>query len=289
MNHRIILFGCVAVAFLCGCETIMAELPQMQRNVVQVQDFRAEMKWCEVRPDRSAECEVEITSQHQDKRAGLSYPKMQDDRGKEYRLKTDQPAGGVMMVAGQPYTYRLTVDNLPTYVTMVRSINSGIVASLPNGSKTLAEQIVFAGIPTRPATAEAAEIPAALPTPTTKVAMRNTGQAAADERATASASEWETVGYWNYDAVDGQQLSNGLVLQPGPGAGLGQQWKLQLELTTHADLRNRPRSLWPVQLNRKLRKVCAQYPDYPSYSAYIDLPGTESDGVYSVGPCSGSR
>ncbi len=103
--------------------------------------------------------------------------------------------------------------------------------------------------------------------------------------ASAPLPEWETIGYWDYDGIDGEQLSNGLVLLDVPGTGLGQTWQRRLELKNHAQLRPRQRTLWPVLLGRADKTVCINYPDYPSYSAVIDLPGTEYDGVYTLGPC----
>ena len=106
--------------------------------------------------------------------------------------------------------------------------------------------------------------------------------------AAASSPGWRVVGYWNYDAADGQHLaSQGLVLRPTSGAGLGEQWTAQLELKNHAALSPRTRSLWPVKIHPGQRKVCADYPGYPTYSAFIDMPGTSDDGVYLVAPCSG--
>ncbi len=95
----------------------------------------------------------------------------------------------------------------------------------------------------------------------------------------------EVVGYWDYDGLDGQQLVNGLVLFDQPGSGLGISWQKQLQLKNHADLPARSRALWPVVLHRETRRVCANYPEYPKYSAYIDMPDSENDGIYQFGPC----
>ncbi len=98
--------------------------------------------------------------------------------------------------------------------------------------------------------------------------------------------DWETVGYWDYDGVDGAELQHGLILQRRPGAGLGKRWQRHLELRNHGQLRKRPRTLWPVDLSRHRRRVCVDYPGYPTYEAYIDLPSDEHDGRYKFGPCS---
>ncbi len=99
--------------------------------------------------------------------------------------------------------------------------------------------------------------------------------------------EWQVVGFWDYDGVDGQQLVNGLVLRNTSGAGLGQNWKSHLELKTHDSLPTRKRTLWPVKINADQRKVCVNYPNYPSYQAFIDMPGENADGFYSFGQCNG--
>lgn len=98
--------------------------------------------------------------------------------------------------------------------------------------------------------------------------------------------DWETVGYWTYDAVDGRQLTNGLVLRKNPGSFANVSWVYQLELTNHSQLLPRERILWPVQINRKQKKICVDAP-YPTYSAIVDLPGGEFDGEYAFSSCKG--
>ena len=98
--------------------------------------------------------------------------------------------------------------------------------------------------------------------------------------------EWETVGYWTYDAVDGQHLNKGLVLRKNPGSFATESWIYQLELTNHSQLLPRNRILWPVQINRQQKKVCVNSP-YPTYPAVIDLPGDEFDGEYVFASCKG--
>ncbi len=97
----------------------------------------------------------------------------------------------------------------------------------------------------------------------------------------------EVIGYWDYDGVDGTQLVHGLVLRDAVGSGLGQTWSRHLELKTHANLPPRQRTLWPVLLLRKARKVCVDYPNYPTYDVHVDMLDDAYDGVYRVGPCGG--
>ncbi len=96
---------------------------------------------------------------------------------------------------------------------------------------------------------------------------------------------WETFGYWDYDAVDGSFIPGGIVVREQPGGGLGRAWANHLEMAAHAELAPRQRNLWPVEVNREARRVCINYPDYPTYTAHIDFPGTSDDGFYDFGPC----
>ena len=80
-----------ALVALFGCKSVpesIAQVTSPQRNAVQVEDFRLEVKWCSVTADRRALCEIEMVSLYQDQRAGMAYPKMQDQRGNEYRMNT---------------------------------------------------------------------------------------------------------------------------------------------------------------------------------------------------------
>ncbi len=105
---------------------------------------------------------------------------------------------------------------------------------------------------------------------------------------TTALSEWETVGLWTYDAVDGQRLGDGLVLTKQPGSNQGRSWQYKLELTSHNALSPRHRVLWPVDLNRKTKQVCVDGP-YPSFSGYINMPRDEFDGVYAFASCKGGQ
>ncbi len=95
----------------------------------------------------------------------------------------------------------------------------------------------------------------------------------------------ETVGFWDYDAVDGQAVPAGLTLRKQSGNGLGKRWTHILQLKMHDRLRPRNRTLWPVELKRGEKRVCINYPGYPSYTAFIDFADDTHDGVYAFGPC----
>ncbi len=100
-----------------------------------------------------------------------------------------------------------------------------------------------------------------------------------------AAGSWEIYGYWDYDNVDGSFIPGGLVVREQPGTGLGKSWTHHLEIAAHAELPERQRNLWPVEVNRQARRVCINYPDYPTYAAHVDFPGSLHDGFYDFGPC----
>jgi len=133
-------------------------------NVVVWQGLRIEAKWCDVSPERAVECEVEITSLYKDLRAGLVYPKMQDQDGNETRLaRKDGTVGAQVLVAEQPYRRRFTASNLPTYSKQVRSIVTGLVINDLRNLKTGEHpQLIFTDIPVKPVMASA---PSPLPAP----------------------------------------------------------------------------------------------------------------------------
>ncbi len=96
---------------------------------------------------------------------------------------------------------------------------------------------------------------------------------------------WEVVGYWDYDAVDGAFVPEGVVVKNLPGQAFGLSWQRHLEVRRHQDLPPRQRQLWPVEMSTTGKRVCINYPDYPSYNAFIDHDDDALDGVYAFGPC----
>ncbi|MCI4643285.1 MAG: hypothetical protein MRY64_00700 [Hyphomonadaceae bacterium] len=154
---RLCLAGAVLAVFtMTGCESV-AEDPggifaQSERNVIEQHGFLLEMDWCEVRADRSAECQLTATSLTQDYKAGFSYPKMQDQTGAEYRMVPS--AGGLgqyTMIAGEPYTilYK-NRDILPTTVSKVRGVVGTWSLWDQRNIKAGEFPVVFADIPERP-------------------------------------------------------------------------------------------------------------------------------------------
>lgn len=105
--------------------------------------------------------------------------------------------------------------------------------------------------------------------------------------AAQQADKWQTVGFWNYDEIDGQHLGQGMILRANTDNRADRKWGAYLELKNHDKLPVRERTLWPVQINTSTKKVCANYPGYPSYQVHVDMPGEDDDGIYFVEECRG--
>ncbi|PCJ98991.1 MAG: hypothetical protein COA45_05970 [Zetaproteobacteria bacterium] len=147
LSFTVLLLGCQNTAIAPQLQNL---LPNLERNVVRVDDFIMKMNWCLVSQNRTAECEVEITSLYQDKKAAIIYPKLQDDKGKEFRMKRKNGSvSGQVMVAKELYTQYLVVENLPTYTKRVRSVVGIFVAWDLRGHKIAEKPIVFSNIPVK--------------------------------------------------------------------------------------------------------------------------------------------
>lgn len=240
------------------------------RNIIENDVFRLKVNWCEVKMDRSAECELTAVSLTQDYKAGFAYPIMQDQTGAEYRMvPSDGTLGQYTMIAGEAYTIRyVNKDILPTTVERVRGLVGSWAYTHLNNIRAGGFDLTFSDIPARPA-----QTPPPL----------SSDSAVSD----VPASDWETVGFWTYDQQDGLRVPEGLVLKDVPGAMGNHSWAHRLELKTHAQLPDRTdRILWPVYLNRADKLVCVNAP-YPSYSGHIDMPADVDDGVYAFASCKG--
>ena len=238
------------------------------RNIIETEGFRLVMNWCEVRPDRTAECELTAISQTQDYKAGFAYPILQDQTGAQYRMvPKDGGLGQYTMIAGEPYTIRyVNKDILPTTVERVR----GVVGSW-------AYRVTATNIRAGEFPVSFSDIPEHMTAPVAPV----------EAEESSASSDWETVGFWTYDAEDGLRLPEGLTFKEMPGAMGEYVWTHRLELKAHDELPARTdRILWPVFLSRDKQEVCVDGP-YPSYTGYIDFPGDEHDGAYAFFSCPG--
>ena len=283
LSIRATVFKLVLLFFLVGCESIPNAVAVTSHSFNDV-EFRVVS--CEITADRSAICKFTITNSFRDKKIGIDRRiTIQDDQGNDYAVSTGG-FGDVSVNRSQWFqtaladsSYNLTViaTNLSTRAKTVRAVVFKRLGVLTPQGQTIGyrDDVIFAK-------------PRMISNTNSKTSNMSSSTKKT-EKLFSNKEEWMVVGYWNYDAVDGQYLVNGLVIVPAAGSGLGQKWESHLELKNHAQLSSRARTLWPVKLNIGLRKVCANYPNYPSYQAHIDMPGESGDGIYSFSQCVGDN
>lgn len=294
---RLAVLGMVALVSACQSDLSALKLPTPALFNPQTQSFndaQFEMKSCEITPERSAICKLTVTNRYRDKRIEVGRGiKIQDNHGTDYAVTaggfgdpSSRPQWNQVAVADSDYQLTVIATNLSTRAEAVRAVIFPrlLVRSTQGQTIGYRDQVIFskpamiASVDNAPSTT-----PAAAPQKTT-----NAGSLGNSSAATHKLDGWQVVGYWNYDAADGKYLAaQGLVLRGVPGNGLGQKWPAHLELKNHTALSPRDRSLWPVKINSAQRKVCANYPGYPSYQSFVDMPGEAEDGVYQFAQCSG--
>ncbi|HED19526.1 MAG TPA: hypothetical protein ENI74_08505 [Gammaproteobacteria bacterium] len=272
-----------------------------------IKEFRGvvfEVSSCELTELRIVLCRMVVTSKYQDRTLDLlggGYTKVQDDTGKSYptRMSFGENAEGgqrqSVLIAGTPYNVTLTAENISSRATKVRAIDIARMDLAGVGQVKL----VLAHPPMIATQHAAGSRPAATNTVSTRpqpiapqvraktAAPAVTASPVMSKPPGSTTAAWQTVGLWDYDATDGQHLAQGFVLRNKRGSGLGQMWKAHLELKDHNTLTPRQRTLWPVMMSVKLRKVCANYPGYPTYQVFVDMPGEADDGMYTVSFCKG--
>lgn len=291
MNPRLACSIHLLISFL-GCQAGLSAggLPAARADVVSFNDVRVEMESCEITPDRSATCRLRVTNRYTDKQIEVWRDiRIQDDLGSEYAVE----AGGFgvsppttktrlwtqLALADSSYPLTVVATNLSTRATSVRAVVFQRFLAREPGGRALGyrDKVVFRSPPMQ-ASSMHRHSPAGDSPGSGRPAVEN-GRLG---------DGWQDVGYWNYDATDGQSLGLGLVYRAQPGGGLGRSWPGHLELRNHASLPPRPRTLWPVRLHPGRRMICANYPNYPSYAVAVDLPGEEQDGTYQVARCPGT-
>ncbi len=272
--------------------TAYAASPRLEQKF---NDTSFELTSCELMADRTAMCKMTVRNQYTDKRIEITRSGIviQDDQGNEYPVT----AGGFgdpstasnwnqVAVADSDYVLYVIAPNVSSRATSVRAVVFPrlLVRSMQGQALGYRDRVVFAGPPMIVAEAEApaegppAEAPPAVEPPAA-VSPEPGGMPIAVD-------EWQIVGLWSYDAADGQHIpAQGYVLVPEAGAGVGQAWLARLELKNHDDLPEGQRALWPVMIHVDQRRVCADYPGYPSYKVFIDMPGIDEDAIYSVAGC----
>lgn len=275
-----ILFG----LFLMGCQAQSVALERPSPGGTRTHAFNDvafTSSSCEITADRSAVCRFQIDNRFRDKKIGVDRRiTIQDDAGNDYPVTTGgfgdlsaRPQWFQVAVADSSYELVVIATNLSTRARAIRAIVFTRLGVLTPQGQTIGyrDGVIFSNPRMIGST------PAAAPV---TVAETPAPSAYAGDR-------WHWIGYWNYDGIDGNHLAEGLVLRDVRGSGMGQSWQAHLELTNHDSLRRRTRTLWPVAIHTGLRRVCANYPGYPTYQAFVDMPGTAEDGVYGFSECAG--
>ncbi len=291
MKAKRMLAGICVV--LAGAATVPANAA---KQVQAFNDTRFEMQSCEITADRTAVCTLTVTSLNTDKGIEISHKiTIQDNHGTDFPVTgggfgdpSGRPQWSQIAVADTSYTLTVVATNISTKSESVRAVvfNRLLVRSMQRQVLGYRDQAIFAkprmisrqAQPAAPVLAAPAEpaAPPAAPAP----------EAPADDAMLINPDEWQVVGLWNYDGEDGQHVpSQGFVFRKQAGAALGAAWLGHIELRNHARLSERQRSLWPVMIHMKKRKVCADYPGYPTYPVFIDMPGDVGDAVYEVSAC----
>ncbi len=271
----------IGVSALAACSAGPVQTSLLDSTKKEMHGVVIEVQGCAISEARVATCSFTATSLFQDRQVtvlGAHYTRLQDDTGVSYNTAAafgpdagDRTQRSATLIADTPYPFKVRAENLSTQATEIRAIAIDRM-DIKGPSGIAYAKMIFA----RPPMVETAQDAAPL---------RTEAQPAA-QPAPQNAVGWEMVGFWDYDGVDGQQLPYGLVLLEAPGSRGPFSWDRRLELVRHEQLRPRSRQLWPVKINREKRKVCVDAP-YPTYTGYVDLPGTEYDGEYLFASCKG--
>ena len=260
-------------------------------------DTTFELDHCEIKEDRTAMCKVTVRNLYTDKgiEVGKNGITIQDNFGNDYTVT----AGGFgdpstisqwtqIAVADSDYTMWVVATNLSSRATGIRAVVFPrlLLRNMQRQVLGYRDKVVFSGPPMINAMADTTPVAAAKPPQTPVLAKPATPSASADDGMPIETDQWQVVGLWNYDAEDGKHVpAHGLVMHAEVGGGLGQAWLAHLSLRNHDLLPARDRVLFPVVIHVEQRKVCADYPGYPTYPAFIDLPGDTHDATYMVSAC----
>ncbi|MEL7538826.1 MAG: hypothetical protein AAFZ58_13735 [Pseudomonadota bacterium] len=290
------LLACSAVS-----PTALAASPKL---VQSFNDTTFELNHCEIKEDRTAVCKMTVRNLYTDKgievtRNGIT---IQDNFGNDYPVT----AGGFgdpstaskwtqIAIADSEYTVWVVAPNLSSRATSVRAVVFPrlLLRNMQRQKLGFRDKVVFSGPPMLDRTAKPAPVAAveadrpvsptlgdAPPKPTAPSTVTNN-----DDMPIAT-DEWQVVGLWNYDGEDGKHVpAHGFVMHTKVGGALGQAWLAHLSLRNHDQLTARDRVLFPVMIHVAQRKVCADYPGYPTYPAFIDMPGEGNDAVFMVSAC----
>ena len=282
-----------AACFLLACSATSPPAFAAASKLEQsFNDTTFELLSCTLGGDRTATCKMTVRNQYTDKRIEITKSgiTVQDNLGNDYPITgggfgdpSTAPRWSQVAVADSDYVVHVSAANISSRATSIRAVVFPrlLVRSMQGQALGYRDRVVFSHPPMVDTKNAAPAKPAPMRQTSTEVSTTK-----ADEQMPIAVDEWQLVGLWSYDAEDGQQIpSQGFVLLPKPGAGVGQAWLARLELKNHDQLPERQRALWPVQIHIERRTVCADYPGYPSYKVFIDMPGLDNDAIYSVSAC----
>lgn len=289
-----LFLGATCILIACSA-TLPAAYAASSKLQQSFNDTDFALKSCELKSDRTVICRMTVNNHFTDKRVEITNSiTIQDDLGNEYPvtsggfgIPSTGPKWNQITVADSSYNVYVVAPNISSQATSVRAVVFPrlLVRSAQGQTLGYRDHVVFASPPMVVAE-EAPEVSAEIdlsPAPETSPAA---AKVTPEDAMPIAFDEWQVVGLWSYDGEDGQHIpSQGFVLHAKAGAGVGQAWLARLELKNHNQLPERHRALWPVMIHVNQRKVCANYPDYPTYPVFIDMPGIDEDAVYTVSGC----
>lgn len=289
----------VSVFTLLACQSDLSasELPMpaaMSPQSVSFNDVTVKIESCEITPERSAVCILRAENRFTNKRIEVDRRiTIQDNFGSDYAVtaggfgnNSARPQWNQVAVADSSYQLTVIARNFSTRATAVRAVIFPrlLARSAQGQTPGYRDQVIFS----KPRMVVSGRIPPspsrAPPSPSARPPM---GAPSAASTSGLDPNSWQVIGLWDYDATDGESIPNGFRWRPVSGGNHGARWPGHLELQNHASLRPRTRALWPAKIHPAQRKVCANYPGYPTYSVFVDLPGEPNDGVYLVSECAG--
>lgn len=268
---KYIIISVFALLMLGACSAIPVPISPIKT----FNDVSFESDGCVISPGRRAVCTLLVTSKYRDRTVAVGNGViLQDNSGEEYSasVRFGKDKWSKTLIADSSYKLNFTIENISTKATSIRSIiiNRIDIGLGPRQHVGSHSQVIFSNPVMKPYVVESHSQPPI-----------NSER----DLVTSSTSDWVVVGYWNYDGVDGQYLGEGLVSINQPGANSGQAWETHLQLKAHDRLPSRERSLWPVKMSVALRVICINVPNYPTYSAFINFPDDENDGMFTFKSC----
>ncbi len=268
MNYKVI--HTIAVLMLGACSTLSE--PVSSEKIFNDVSFKSD--GCVISSDRKAVCTLTVISKYRDRTVAVGNGvTLQGNSGEDYpaSVRFGDDKWSKTLVADSPYKLNFTVENISTKTTSIRSIiiNRIDIALGPRQHVGSHSQVIFSNPEMKSYVGTGSQSPVS------------------NERALGAniVSDWIVVGYWNYDSVDGQYLSEGLQIITQSGFNGGQTWHAYMQLKAHDRLPSRVRSLWPVKMSIAHKKICVNVPDYPTYSAFVDFPEDENDGIFTFQRC----